>query len=212
LSLWALEPVTEVDNPLVHYPSREWEQLYRDQYRYDRSFSWVCSPNDTHACRVLAYVRNGIVVRLGSEYNYETYADLYGNKATANWNPRQCAKGFTFHRLMYGPYRLKYPIIRTGWKAWADDGFPTLTPAVKSKYKFDARGTDAFEQISWERINTYIAQGLVAIATRYNGEAGKTLLRGRPGCAGPATGVARIGYRGFGSSCMGLPHEALKGT
>ena len=177
LSLWALEPVTEVDNPLAYYPSRDWEKLYRDQYRYDSTFSWVCSPNDTHACRVLAYVRNGVVVRLGSEYNYETYADLYGNKATPNWNPRQCAKGFTFHRLMYGPYRLKYPIIRKGWKAWADDGFPTLTPALKSKYKFDARGADAFEQISWEQINNYIARGLMAIAKRYSGEEGKTLLR-----------------------------------
>ena len=177
LSLWALEPVTEMDNPLAYYPSRDWEKLYRDQYRYDSTFSWVCSPNDTHACRVLAYVRNGVVVRLGSEYNYETYADLYGNKATPNWNPRQCAKGFTFHRLMYGPYRLKHPMIRKGWKAWADDGFPTLTPELKAKYKFDARGTDAFEQISWEQINNYIARGLIAIATRYNGEEGKTLLR-----------------------------------
>src|SRR3546814_1333243 len=59
------------------------------------SFDWVCSPNDTHACRVRAYVRNGIVTRLGSTYDYQNYADLYGNKATVNWNPRQCAKGYT---------------------------------------------------------------------------------------------------------------------
>src|SRR3989344_6780365 len=152
LSLWALEPVTEMDNPLAYYPSRDWEKLYRDQYRYDSTFSWVCSPNDTHACRVLAYVRNGVVVRLGLQYDYQSYSDLYGNKATPNWNPRQCAKGFTFHRIVYGPYRLKYPLIRRGWKQWADDGFPELTPEKKSQYKFDARGTDTFEKISWERI------------------------------------------------------------
>jgi len=176
LSLWALEPVIEVDNPLAYYPSRDWEKLYRDQYRYDSTFSWVCSPNDTHACRVLAYVRNGVVVRLGSEYNYETYSDLYGNKATPNWNPRQCAKGFTFHRLIYGPHRLKYPIIRVGWRKWADDGFPDLTPELKSKYKFDARGTDTFEKISWEKIYDTIARALIAIAKRYSGESGKALL------------------------------------
>ncbi|MBI1976912.1 MAG: twin-arginine translocation signal domain-containing protein, partial [Candidatus Omnitrophica bacterium] len=90
LKLWALEPVPEIDNPLSFYPNRDWEKIYRDQYRYDSAFSWVCSPNDTHACRAKAYVRNGVVFRLGSEYNYETYADLYGNKATASWNPRQC--------------------------------------------------------------------------------------------------------------------------
>src|SRR3989338_8471200 len=147
--LWALELIENVENPLAYYPNRNWEEIYRDQYRYDRTFSWVCSPNDTHACRVLAYVRNGIVVRLGSEYDYQNYRDLYGNKATQNWNPRQCAKGFTFHRLMYGPYRLKHPIIRKGWREWADTGFPDLTPENKSKFKFDSRGTDAFEKISW---------------------------------------------------------------
>jgi nitrate reductase alpha subunit len=175
--LWALESVTSVENPLAHYPSRDWEKLYRDQYRYDRTFSWVCSPNDTHACRVLAYVRNGVVVRLGSQYDYDSYQDLYGNHATANWNPRQCAKGFTFHRLMYGPYRLKHPIIRAGWKQWAEDGFPELTPERKTRYKFDSRGSDQFEKIAWEDVYRYIAKALVAIARRYSGESGQALLR-----------------------------------
>ncbi len=51
-----------------------------------------------------------------------------------NWNPRQCAKGYTFHRVLYGPYRLRHPIVRKGWKAWADAGFPELTPELKTKY------------------------------------------------------------------------------
>ena len=103
------------ENPLAGSVNRNWEKIYRDQYKYDKSFDWVCSPNDTHACRVRAYVRNGIVTRLGATYDYQTYADLYGNKATANWNPRQCAKGYTFHRVIYGPYRLRHPIVRKGW-------------------------------------------------------------------------------------------------
>src|SRR3989338_2506820 len=177
LSLWALEPVVSVENPLAFYPKRDWEKIYRDQYRYDSTFSWVCSPNDTHACRALAYVRNGIVVRLGSQYDYQNYADLYGNKATPAWNPRQCAKGFTFHRLMYGPYRLKHPIMRSGWKQWADDGFPELTPEHKTKYKFDSRGTDAFQKVSWEEAFSYTARSLMATAKRYSGESGEALLR-----------------------------------
>jgi len=176
LSLWALEPVNDIENPLAHYPNRDWEKIYRDQYRYDSKFSWVCSPNDTHACRVSAFVRNGIVVRLGAEYDYESYADLYGNKATANWNPRQCAKGYTFHRLMYGPYRLKHPIIRSGWRQWADDGFPDLTEEQKKKYKFYSRGTDSFEKISWDEVYTYIGQAFMAIGKRYSGEEGKQRL------------------------------------
>ncbi|MBI4368105.1 MAG: molybdopterin-dependent oxidoreductase, partial [Candidatus Omnitrophica bacterium] len=176
LALWALEPVQEIENPLAYYPNRDWEKVYRDQYRYDSTFSWVCSPNDTHACRVNAYVRNGIVIRAGEEYNYQTYADLYGNKATANWNPRQCAKGYTFHRLMYGPYRLKYPLIRRGWREWVNDGFPDLTPENKSKYKFDSRGTDQLEKISWDEVYAYMGKALIAIAKRYSGEEGKKKL------------------------------------
>src|SRR5574341_1816245 len=154
------------ENPLAGAVNRNWEKIYRDQYKYDRAFDWVCSPNDTHACRVRAYVRNGIVTRMGSTYDYQTYADLQGNKATANWNPRQCAKGYTFHRVIYGPYRLKHPIVRRGWKAWADAGFPELTPALRSKYLFDNRGQDEFVQISWPDAFDYIARGLVAVAKR----------------------------------------------
>jgi len=181
VDLWAFDTVG-VDNPLDVYPNRGWEKIYRDQYRYDSSFSWVCSPNDTHACRVMAYVRNGIITRLGSEYNYETYKDLYGNHATPNWNPRQCAKGFTFHRRVYGPYRLRYPLIRKGWKQWADDGFPELTPRLKSKYKFDARAEDTLEKATWDDAYTYIAKGLKQIATTYSGDQGrrKLLAEGYP--------------------------------
>src|SRR4026207_1868018 len=63
LGLTALQPVIEVGNPLGDYPDRSWERVYHDQYRYDSSFTWVCSPNDTHACRIRAFVRNGVVVR-----------------------------------------------------------------------------------------------------------------------------------------------------
>jgi nitrate reductase alpha subunit len=166
----------ELANPLAHYPNRDWERLYRNQYAYDTAFSWVCAPNDTHNCRITAHVRNGVIVRLGEEYDIQTYADLYGNKATSNWGNRHCAKGYTFHRILYGPYRLKHPIVRRGWKRWADDGFPELTAEVKAKYLFDSRGTDKFERISWDDALAYIAKGLKAIATRYSGAAGAKLL------------------------------------
>jgi len=175
-SWYYFKPAEASDNPLARSVNRDWEKIYRDQYKYDRAFDWVCSPNDTHACRVRAYVRNGIVTRMGSTYDYQNYADLYGNKATVNWNPRQCAKGYTFHRVIYGPYRLRHPIVRKGWKAWADAGFPELTPENKARYMFDARGQDEFVQISWPDAFDNIAKALVAIATRYSGEQGKKLL------------------------------------
>ncbi len=171
-----LEAREGVVNPLEGIPDRDWEKVYRDQYKYDSTFSWVCSPNDTHACRVKAYVRNGVIQRMGSQYDYQDYGDLYGNHATVNWNPRQCAKGYSFHRMVYGPYRLKHPIVRKGWKRWADDGFPVLDASLRSKYLFDARGQDEFVRVSWDDASRYIARGLHAIARTYSGEEGKKRL------------------------------------
>ena len=177
---WALrllQPAVDVGNPLAEYPDRGWEKIYRDQYRYDGTFTFVCSPNDTHHCRMRAFVRNGVVMRIEQNYDVQRYADLYGNKATPHWNPRGCLKGYTFHRRVYGPYRVKYPLIRKGWKRWADDGFPELTPENKAKYKFDSRGTDELLRASWEETYTYIAKGMIQIAKRYSGEEGAKRLK-----------------------------------
>ncbi len=176
LELRLLEPVN-ILNPLDAYPDRNWEAVYRDQYRYDSSFTYVCSPNDTHACRLRAFVRNGIILRSETNYDVERYSDLYGNKASAHWHPRGCKKGQTFHRRLYGPHRLKGPLMRKGWKEWADAGFPELDEANKSKFKFDARGMDEMLLVSWETAYDYIARGMIAIASRYSGEQGENLLR-----------------------------------
>ncbi len=70
-----------------------------------------------------------------------TYKDQNGKAATAAWNPRGCLKGFTFTRRLYGPYRLKFPMVRAGWKEWADDGFPAADAEDRrKKYKFASRG------------------------------------------------------------------------
>ncbi len=171
-----LKPMVTTDNPLDYYPSRDWEKLYRDQYRYDSSFTFICSPNDTHACRLRAMVRNGVILRTEQNYDAQNYSDLYGNKATCGWNPRGCAKGYSVHRRLYGPFRLKRPLIRKGWKAWADDGFPSLTPELRAKYKFTARGSDELLPTSWEEAFDYAARGMVAIAGHYSGEEGKKKL------------------------------------
>ena len=172
-----LEPIVGVDNPLDAYPQRDWERVYRDQYRYDSSFTFVCSPNDTHACRVRAIVRNGIIVRTEQTYNIGQCKDLDGNRATHNWNPRMCPKGFTIAQRVYGPNRLKNPIVRKGWKEWATAGYPYLTPKLKKKYKFDSRGTDQLQPISFDEAFALAAGGLVATAEHYSGVQGEERLR-----------------------------------
>jgi len=177
LALTALQPVVEVGNPLGEYPDRAWERVYHDQYRYDSSFTWVCSPNDTHACRVRSFVRNGVVMRVEQNYDHQTYEDLYGNRGTFAHNPRMCLKGYTMHRRVYGPYRLKGPLMRRGWKAWMDAGSPEFTPDVMNKYKFTARYLDDMLRVSWDTAFTYLAKAMIIFAERYSGEAGARRLR-----------------------------------
>ena len=175
---WAFDPVS-VENPLGAYPARDWEKVYLDQYRYDDTFTWICAPNDTHMCRLRAFVRNGVMIRSEQNYDHDRCGDLYGNRATKAWNPRGCPKGFTMQRRVYGPYRAKGPVLRKGWKEWADAGFPSLSdkPELRTQFKFDDRGNDSFVRMSWEEVSGYVARGLEAVARTYSGEDGVARLR-----------------------------------
>jgi len=172
-----------IANPLLAYPHRDWEQVYRDQYAYDDSFTFVCAPNDTHMCRLRGFRRNGVVVRIEQNYDGDRYGDPQGNFSTVAWNPRGCPKGYTLHRRIYGPYRNKYPMLRKGWKRWADAGFPSLSdhPKLRTKYRFDSRGEDDFVRVTWDEANDYVAKALRAIATTYSGDAGKRRLIDKDG-------------------------------
>lgn len=178
LELLALEAYPGVDNPLLAYPNRDWERIYRDQYAYDDSFTVICAPNDTHMCRLRAFTRNGVVMRLEQNYDGANYRDPQGNSSTAHWNPRGCLKGYTLHRRVYGPYRLRAPMVRKGWKEWADDGFPSLSdsPALRTRYRFDDRGNDTFVRLTWDEVDDYAARGLEAIARTYSGDEGRRRL------------------------------------
>jgi len=174
-----------VDNPLDFYPSRDWEKTYRNAYKVDDSFTFVCAPNDTHMCRLRAFVRNGVVLRTEQAYDAGLATDLYGNKSSPHWNPRGCLKGYTIHRRVYGPHRLKGPVVRRGWKEWADDGFPSLSdhPELRSKYKFDARAEDSFVRLSWSEVSDYVARGLRAVAETYSGDEGRRRMIEKDGYA-----------------------------
>jgi nitrate reductase alpha subunit len=175
---WAFQPLN-VENPLGSYPDRGWEKIYLDQYRYDSSFTWICAPNDTHMCRLRAFVRNGVMIRSEQNYDHDRYGDLYGNKATKAWNPRGCPKGFTMQRRIYGPYRLKGPVLRKGWKDWVDAGCPSLSdhPELRTKYMFDDRGNDRYVRMSWDEVSKYVADALFAIAGTYSGDDGLARLQ-----------------------------------
>src|SRR5438093_12948176 len=76
LALTALQPVIAVGNPLGEYPDRSWERVYHHQYRYDSSFTYICRPNDAHACRLRAFARNGLLMRVEQDYDAQPMDDL----------------------------------------------------------------------------------------------------------------------------------------
>jgi nitrate reductase alpha subunit len=86
---WGLD---DLSNPLAHYPSRDWEKVYRDLFKVDDTFTFLCAPNDTHNCLLKAHVRNGVVTRIGPSMGYGLATDLQGNRTSHRWDPRCCQK------------------------------------------------------------------------------------------------------------------------
>ncbi|MGH9603886.1 MAG: molybdopterin-dependent oxidoreductase, partial [Terriglobales bacterium] len=169
---WLLDTI---ENPLAQYPDRDWEKTYRDLFKVDDSFVFLCAPNDTHNCLLRAYVRNGVVTRIGPTMGYGQATDLQGNKTSHRWDPRCCQKGLALTRRFYGDRRVRYPMIRKGFKEWVDLGFPRGADG-KPPEKYFRRGWDGWEKLSWDQASDYVARGLVNIATTYSGPEGAKKL------------------------------------
>ena len=170
-----LAPV-KVDNPLAHYPARDWERVYRDIFRTDKSFVFLCCPNDTHNCLLNAHVKNDIVVRIEPTYGYGKATDLYGNQASHRWDPRCCQKGLVLARRFYGDRRVNGAFIRKGFKDWVDRGFPRDPVTGAPPKNLMRRGWDSWLRVTHADAYRYHAQALVNIAQTYSGEEGKKYL------------------------------------
>src|SRR3989339_726582 len=157
--LAALKHVPEIDNPLAYYPNKDWEKIYRSQFKYDSTFHFLCAPNDTHNCLLKCYVKNGVVTRIGPSYGYGKAKDIYGNQASHRWDPRLCQKGLAMLRKVYGPRRVKSPHVRKGFKEWMDAGFPR-DESGKIPSQYLNRGKEPFIKVSFEEAAEIVAKSL----------------------------------------------------
>ncbi len=177
LSLFSFFKPFDVENPLAEYPNRDWERVYREIWDYDYEYTFVCAPNDTHECLLKAHVKNNVVIRIAPTYGYAEGSDLYGNKASARWEPRCCQKGLALMRRFYGDRRVKYPMIREGFLKWVKDGFPRNEDgSVPEKY-VKGRGQEPFIKVSWEEAFDIVAKAMENIARTYSGEEGMEKLK-----------------------------------
>ncbi|NMA68257.1 MAG: molybdopterin-dependent oxidoreductase [Desulfitobacterium sp.] len=97
----------------------------------------TCSPNCTGACGVEAIVENDELKAIIQAADYED--EVY--------NPRGCLKGLSMMNLVYGPDRLKTPLIQKGQP-----------------------GVDDLEESTWDEALDYTAQRLKEIAEKYGPE------------------------------------------
>ncbi len=170
-----LAPVS-VQNPLAAYPNRDWERMYRDIYRTDKSFVFLCCPNDTHNCLLNAFVKNNVVVRIEPTYGYGKAQDLYGNQASHRWDPRCCQKGLVLARRFYGDRRVNGAFLRKGFKEWVDKGFPRDPETGAAPKELMKRGWDSWVKVPHEVAYQYNAKALQNIARTYSGDQGKQYL------------------------------------
>ncbi len=165
---WGLQAPS---NPLASYPDRSWEKVYRDLFKYDSTFHFLCAPNDTHNCLIKSFVRSGVMTRLGPSMRYGEATDLQGNRTTNRWDPRICQKGLALTRRFYGDRRLRHCMVRKGFKAWHDAGFPRTENGLPPKEYFN-RARDEWVRATHEEATAIAAAALVNIATTYSGEEG----------------------------------------
>ncbi len=164
-----------VSNPLKGYPGRDWEAVYRDLAAEDDSFVFLCAPNDTHNCLLRAYVKNGYITRIGPSYGFGKATDLQGNRMSQRWDPRICNKGISLMRRVHGNRRVKAPMVRLGFKRWAEAGFPRGEDG-RPPAKYMRRGRDTYVQVPWDEAYALSARALVNIATTYTGDEGARRL------------------------------------
>jgi nitrate reductase alpha subunit len=196
LALKSLKPIPDITNPLEHYPPRDWEQVYRDVYTPDSSYIFTCTPNDTHNCYLRAYVKNGIVTRIGPSQRYRDATDIYSTKASARWDPRICNKGIAIVDRFYGDRRVKHPTVRKGYKEWVEKGFPRDANGQPPQ-KYFKRGEDQWVKVSWDEAYTIIAKSMVETASAYSGAGGAGFLKKQ---GSDATMIERM--KGAGTQTM----------
>ena len=113
---------------------------------------WVAAPcwhNCGGKCLVRAYVKDGVILRQGT--------DNFNSDDEVNRQQRACLRGFSQQYQARGLDRLKYPMKRKHWSP--DDRNPEL------------RGQDEWERISWDEAATYIHDELERINSTYGDNA-----------------------------------------
>ena len=157
----------------IHEGGRDWENMYRDRWSFDKTVRSTHGVNCTGSCSWNVYVKDGLVAWENQALDYpETSPDM------PDFEPRGCPRGASFSWYLYSPLRIKYPYLRgdlaelwrearkshktalEAWRSIADD------PAKKKRYKA-ARGMGGFVRSNWDEVSELIASSLLYTVEKY---------------------------------------------
>ncbi|MDP2827419.1 MAG: molybdopterin-dependent oxidoreductase, partial [Sulfuricellaceae bacterium] len=128
--------ILAVDDPLVSYPDRSWEDFYRKEFASTRGdaqgFAFHCS-NCQGNCAFRVFAKDGVVTR---EEQLAQYPQI--SPDIPDPNPRGCNKGTIHSQAMYEKDRLLYPLKRVG-----------------------ERGEGKWQRVSWDQAMGDIAEKIV---------------------------------------------------
>lgn len=143
--------------------SRDWEEGYRNRWRYDKVVRSTHGVNCTGSCSWKIFVKNGVVT-------WETQATDYPETRPElpNHEPRGCPRGASYSWYLYSSHRVKYPMVRArllklwreakalyhdpvlAWKSIAED-------ETKSKSYKEIRGLGGMVRANWDEMLEIIA-------------------------------------------------------
>jgi len=152
---------------------REWEELYRNRWQYDKVVRSTHGVNCTGGCSWMVHVKDGIV---GWELQANDYPQF--NAAIPNHEPRGCTRGISFSWYQYSPMRVKHPYMRgvlldiwqearrrfddplEAWASIVED------PAARASYT-GQRGMGGLRRASWDEAVELIAASTLYTAKRH---------------------------------------------
>jgi nitrate reductase alpha subunit len=152
---------------------REWEDLYRRRWQYDKKVRSTHGVNCTGSCSWDVYVKDGILV-------WETQATDYPacGEGFPNHEPRGCPRGATYSWYTYSPVRLKHPLVRSSlmrmWRAsLAENPDPVAAweaivgDADRRRQFQQDRGKGGFVRATWEEAVEMVAAALIFTIKKY---------------------------------------------
>ncbi len=148
---------------IVTNEDRQWEDAYRNRWRFDKVVRSTHGVNCTGGCSWKIHVKNGLVAFEMQQTDYpRTRPDM------PNHEPRGCQRGASFSWYLYSPHRIKHPLVRgrllelyraerlsgkdpvEAWAAIQED------PEKRKKYTA-VRGLGGFVRGDWDEMKEIIA-------------------------------------------------------